>query len=223
MQEDRKPSPNRKAIEEMERLLNGTPESEEKEEELLPPHGVYTDDIGRVHNMDEIQARGSFYVKPSVVFLVALNVIIVPTSGAAFFRVITLLTLPLFVVPFAAFVITLTILELAATAVVMFIAFLYCVKKMRGTLHSYKADGRGFYVSVRGRGKDQILYKDVLRVDYTPTKFLWFDRGYKVDIHTVYGIVHYDYIFPFFDHIISPEDLPFEVIKRNIRERDDAN
>ena len=204
-----------RALAEVEKLLNGTPESEE-EEEVLPPHGIYTDDIGREHDMDEIQAQGTFYVKPSAAFLVGLNVIVVPISGAVTFRVLSLLTFPLWVIP--GLVIILTILTIAATAVAMFIAFIYCVKKTRGTLHSYKADGRAFYVTVRGKGKDQILYRDVLSVDYTPTKFLWFDRGYKVDILTTYGTVHYDYIFPYFDHRIIPKNLPFDVIKRNIRD-----
>ena len=208
-------SPAARALAEMDNLLNGTSGSEQ---ETLPPHGVYTDDMGREHNMDEIQAQGIFYVKPSTAFLVALNVIIVPVSGMVTFRLLSLLTFPLWVVP--GLVIILTVLTLAAAAAVMFYTFLYCVKKTRGTLHSYKADGRGFYVRVKGKGKDQILYRDVLSVDYTPTKFLWFDRGYKVDILTTYGIVHYDYIFPLFDHRISPENLPFDVIKRNIPERE---
>ena len=218
-------SPAQRAMAEMEKLMSEQSEDappKNKEAHLSDDVKLYTDNMGRNHIIDELQAQGTFYVKPSTALLVVINVIVVPISGAVFFRLITLFTLPLFVVPFAAFVITLTILEFAATAAVMFIAFLYCVKKTRGPLHGYKADGRGFYVTVNGKGKDQILYRDVLSVDYTPTKFLWFDRGYDVDILTTYGTVHYDCVFPRFNQCISLQDLPFDVIKRNIPNRDDT-
>ena len=226
MQNDQNPSPAERALAEFEKLMEEPPADtppQSKESHLSDDVKLYTDDTGRNHVIDDLQAQGIFYVKPPTALLVVLNVIFVPLSGAVFFRVITLLTLPLFVVPFAAFVITLTILEFAATAAVMFITFLYCVRKTRGTLHSYKADGRGFYVRAKGKGKDQILYRDVLSVNYTPTKFLWFDRGYKVDIIMTYGVVHYDYIFPYFGHKIFPVDLPFDVIARNIPKRDETD
>ena len=219
-------SPAQRAMAEMERLMSEEPsedtQPQSKEANLSNDVKLYTDNMGRNHVIDDLQAQGIFYVKPSTVFLVVLNVIIVPISGAATYRMLYYLTFPIKAVSSDVFEIILKILIFAATAAVMFIAFLYCVKKTRGPLHSYKADGRAFYVKVKGKGKDQILYRDVLSVEYTPTKFLWFDRGYKVDIVTTYGVVHYDYIFPLFGHRISLEDLPFDVLIRNIPNRDDT-
>lgn len=220
-------SPMEGAFDEPERSMSGysseKTQSQNKEAHLSNDVKLYTDNMGRNHIIDEPQAQGSFYVKPSTALLVVLNVITVSISGAAFFRILTLLTFPLFTVPLKGFVTVLTILELAATAAEMFITFLYCVSKAHGPLHSYKADGRAFFVTVKGKDKDLILYRDVLSVEYTPTKFLWFERGYKVDIITTYGTIHYDYIFPRFNHCISLQDLPFDVIKRNIPNRSYPN
>ena len=216
-------SPAERAIAEMEKLMEEPTEDTppaSKESHLTDDVKLYTDDMGRNHVIDEIQAQGIFYVKPRTALLAVINVILVPISGVAAFRIFYYLTFIFKFIISEAFWIVLKVLNFASAAAVMFLVFLYCVKKTRGTLHSYKADGRGFYVRVKGKGKDQILYRDVLGVDYTPTKFLWFDRGYKVDIVMTYGVVHYDYIFPYFGHRISPKDLPFDVIARNIPNRD---
>ena len=219
-------SPAQRAMAEMERLISGEPsedtQPQSKEAHLSNDVKLYADNTGRNHFIDDLQAQGIFYVKPSTAFLVVLNVIIVPISGAVTFRLVYYLTFIFKFIISEAFWIIIKVLNFAAAAAVMFLVLLYCVKKIRGPLHSYKSDGRAFYVKVKGKGKDQILYRDVLRVEYTPTKFLWFDRGYEVDIVTTYGAVHYDYIFPFFGHSISLEDLPFDVIVRNIPNRDDT-
>ena len=212
------------AFAELERLMSSSSERmqpKSKEAHLSNDVKLYTDDMGRNHIIDEVQAQGSFYVKPSTAFLVMVNAIIVPLSGAVFFRLVAILTFPLWAIP--GLVIILTVLTLAATAAVMFLTFLYCVSKIHGPLHKYRADGRAFFVTVKGKDKVPILYRDVLRVEYTPTKFLWFDRGYKVDIVTTYSTEHYDYIFPQFNQCISLQDLPFDVIKRNIPNKDDTD
>lgn len=218
-------SPAERAIAEAERLMSGYSSektlSQSKEAHLSDDVKLYTDNIGRNHAIDDLQAQGSFYVKPSTVFFVVINIIAVPISGAVFFRLVGLLTFPLWAVP--GLVTILTVLTLAATAGVMFFTLLYCVKMIHGPLHSYRADGRAFFVTVNGKGKDLILYRDVLSVEYIPTKFLWFDRGYKVNIVTTYGTVRYDYIFYGFKQRISLQDLPFDVIKRNIPNRDETN
>ena len=99
------------------------------------------------------------------------------------------------------------------------IIFRASVTGIHGTSYSYKADGRGFYTTSK-KGSDQILYKDVLSVDYTPTKLLGGARGYTVEILMTYGMVRIDYIFPRFNHSIPKQSLPFEVIRRNIPKRD---
>lgn len=219
-------SPAERVIAEMEKLIE-EPSADmppaSNESHLSDDVKLYTDNMGRNHVIDELQAQGIFYVTPPAALLVLLNIILVPISGAVTFRLVYYLTFIFKFVISEAFWIIIKVINYAAAAAVMFIVFLYCVKKTRGTLHNYKADGLGFYVTVNGKGKDQILYRDVLNVDYTPTKFLWFDRGYKVDILTTYGTVHYDYIFPIFNHRIFPGDLPFDVIARNIPNRDDTD
>lgn len=208
-------SPAEKAITEMERLLSDTSESEE-----TPPHGIYTDDMGRGHNMNEIQAQGTFYVRPDRRVAAAFTIGIMMLTAAVNLAMIwmtntNLLNAKAGVDSLRFFV----VIELIVLLVTECITLYLCVTRIRGTLHHYKADGRAFYVTVKGKGKEQILFKDVLDVSYIPTKLFRGERGYKVDIYTTYGAVHFDYIFPRFRHPIMPGDLPFDVIRRNIQKR----
>lgn len=221
-------SPMERALSEIEMLMNDTTESEE---ETQPPHGIYIDDMGREHSADEIQAQGSFYTKPEVKKVAEYCIRLSLPTIAASFIVIYIMTLfiqgdiqiPVFVI---------TAVQLGVLIVPELIVLYHCITSTPGILHRYKADGRAFYVTVMGKdkvigdekitGKEQILYKDVLGVSYTPTTLLLGDRGYNVDIITTYGVIHYDYIFPRFKHSIAAKDLPFEVIKRNIPNRDDV-
>lgn len=216
------PSATQRAVAEMEKMMSryksgGMPSIGEG----ARPSGsanYYIDDMGRQHSVNTTLSEGSFYVKPSLGFLVLLTAVITALAGAAAFIPINIFLLPLMALPSELF----TVIEIAAVAVVMFIAFYLSVTQIHGPLHRYKADGRGFYVTVKGKGQEQILYKDVLSVDYTRTKLLWGNRGYNVDILTTYGVVHFDYIFPRFNQSIALQNLPFDVIKRNIPNRDDT-
>ena len=224
-----KVSPMERAFAGMESLMNDTPECEE---ETLPAHGIYIDDMGREHSADEILAQGIFYTKPEIKKVtencIRFTLLIAAVSYVVLYLieifVIQYITAPRFLI---------VIFELSIFLVPETIALYWCITGTRGILHRYKADGRAFYVTVMGEskvtgidkitGKEQILYKDVVGVAYTPTTLLLGDRGYKVDIITTYGVIHYDYIFPRFKHRISLEDLPFDVIKRNIPNRDDTD
>ena len=223
MQEDHNTSPNKRALAEMEKLLSDTPKSEQ---ETLPPHGIYTDDMGREHNMDEIQAQGIFYVKPDRRFAAAFTFGVMLFIGAVNYAFIWMTNTNLINAKaevdsprFRFFL----VIELIVLLVTECITFYLCLTRIHGTLHNYKADGRAFYVTVRGKGREQILFKDVLGVAYTPTKLFWGKRGYKVDIITTYGTIHYDYIFPQFNQSVALQNLPFDVIKRNIPQRDNTD
>ena len=220
------PSATERAVAEVERLMNsyqsaGMPSIGEGARPASPNY--YIDDMGRQHSMDATQAEGSFYVKPDPLFLILLTAAITVISGVLAFVLINFLIVPLVGLRLKSLGTLLTVIELAVTAAAVLFAFYLSVTRIRGPLHRYKADGRGFFITVKGKGQDQILYKDVLSVDYKRTKLLWGNRGYKVDILTTYGVVHFDYIFPNFNQSIALKNLPFDVIKRNIPNRAEEN
>ena len=209
-------TPAARAVAEVEKMITGGASGA----------NYYTDNMGRQHSMDTVQSQGSFYVKPSAGVLAVFTVGITIVSGVAAFLLSSML-FGLFITPILDRMpikdqgTIITVAEIAITAVVMILAFLLTITRVHGPLHSYKADGRGFFVTIKGKGQEQILYKDVLSVDYKRTKLLWGKRGYNVDILTTYGVVHYDYVFPRFNQSIALQNLPFDVIKRNIPKRDD--
>lgn len=212
-------SPAERAVAEVEKMMGGyssagMPSIGESSHSRRSDY--YTDDMGRQRSVNAVQAEGSFYVKPSAALLVSVTAAVMLISGAAAFFLMSILIVPLLGLPVKELGIILTVAEIAVTVLVAFLAFYQCITKIHGPLHRYKADGRGFFVTVKGKGQDQILYKDVLSVDYKSTKLLWGYRGYKVDILTTYGVVHYDYVFPRFNQRIILKNLPFDVIKRNI-------
>ena len=216
------PSAAERAVAEVEKLVNSYPSAD------MPSIGegavasrsanFYTDTTGRQQPMDAVQEQGSFYVKPSTGFAAAFTIGLMVLIGGAVYGLLYV---------FQQYNILGNILGdqllwIAALAVQPFV-FYFSITRIHGPLHNYKADGRGFYVTAKGKGQDQILYKDVLSVDYKRTKLLWGKRGYDVDILTTYGVIHYDYIFPRFNQSIVLKNLPFDVIKRNIVGRDDTD
>lgn len=223
MEQNNIPTPAERAKAEMDRLLGITPEV--KEEKIIPPHGIYMDETGREHNMDDIQAQGSFYIKPEVRETVKLCIIFTIPALMITAAVITLVSLALIrgsPIPMYVFI----IFEVAVFIATELIALYLAITKARGPLYKYKADGRAFYVQEMGFSKvtgeekvltkQQIMFKDVLGVSYTPTTLFMGDRGYKVEILTTNGMIRFDYIFPRYKHVIAPEFLPFDVLKRNI-------
>lgn len=170
---------------------------------------------GREEITTAIRAQGTFYTKLNTTLTVVLAIII---AAAWYFIILFGWQLLWYLSAYLNTVqnyIVVTVLFLISIPFLLF----HSVTKFHGPLHSYKADARGFYLTIQGKGSDQILYKDVLSVDYTPTKFMWGDRGYKVEILTTYGVIKFDYIFPRFNHTIPIKDMPFDVIQRNIPER----
>lgn len=209
-------TPAQRAVAEMDKLLSSTadqmPAVGQKPAPAMPQS--YIGDDGRDHNIRDMQTQGSFYIKPKVGVAVLWLVL-----GLSLWTVFMMTVLGV-----VSFILTQGMLSefvcWIVTAASEPIAVYYVLTHIHGKLHSYRADGRGFFVSAKGQGDDIILYRDVLSVDYKPTKLLGRVNGYKVDILTKTGIIHYDYIFPKFTHRIPRQNLPFEVIRKNMPERD---
>ena len=172
---------------------------------------------GREHPNNEIHSQGVYYIKPTRRKLLLTAIISVVGDLAVIALIVYILGNSVLIGQTILMLIQPAIPAIAVlTAVLMAYHF---TTRARGPLFNYKADGRGFYITSKA-GNNQILYKDVLSVDYTATKFLWTAYGYKVDILTTYGLISYDYIFPHFGHKIYPQYLPFEAIRKNIPQKE---
>ena len=230
-------SPAQRAMAEMERLMREQSEDAPpkiKEDHLPPGTKLYTDELGRNHAIDDIQAQGTFFIKPTRRHVTRVTVGLTLPSVAITVLVIALLDLLLIGAPDRALsiIIFILIIEVLVILSVAWLVLYNCITKTRGKLYRYKADGRGFYVTIKEQDKitglsevvkniEQIFYKDVVSVAYTPTTLLRGNYGYEVDIILTYGTVHFDYIFPHFNRVIPLKELPFDIIKRNIPKRDD--
>lgn len=167
---------------------------------IVPQETYLSSADGREISVTDIQAQGTFYVEASVRRKVVMSIaaaasvvlaILLATSGYS--DMLLLGAVILFLVPG-------TILNFLR----------------RGTECRYKANGREFVVSAKNKPDEHIYYRDVAGVTYRPFKFLFKQNGYEVNIVTQFGIVKYRYVFPGFGRRIAENDLPFEIIRRNI-------
>lgn len=180
--------------------------------ESARPANTYVGDTGREFPIEQTQSQGSFYVKPT------FGKHLVFTLGAVLIVGGILVGLLLLLSKSAVSMILYPvwwIIPIGFVLAELFTAYT-AITNVHGDLYEYRADGRGFFITIKGKGGEQILYKDVLSVDYKHTKLLGHSYGYKVDILTSYGIVHYDYIYPRFGHKVPRQYLPFECIRKNI-------
>ena len=222
-----------RALAEYEKLINGDqPEDRPPPKKPQDPH-LYLDEMGRQHAMEDIQAQGGFYIKPTRRYLTKVCVGLTVPSFISVAFVMALLDLMLIKAPERAtsIIIFIFIIEGLVLLAVTWIVLYACLTRTRGKLYKYRADGAGFYVTTKEpnkvTGKEtiiqiaQIFYKDVRGVAYTHVTRLRGDYGYKVDIVMPYGTVHFDYMLPHFNHSIPTHDLPFDIIKRNIPKQDE--
>lgn len=207
-------TPAQRAVAEVTKVMNEYSSDEmpaigEKARPKNPDTYLGTD--GREYDIDTVQAQGIYYIKPDQKLVVILEIIVMLAWAGAMLLLANILV-SVALTPFA-------YLVLPAYVITAPLLFYHVLTKTHGTLYNYKADGRGFYITSK-KGNDQILYKDVLSIDYTPTKLMRGARGYTVEILMTYGMVRIDYIFPRFNHPIPKQYLPFEAIRRNIPKRD---
>lgn len=178
---------------------------------------VYLGEDGRERPVTETQSQGTFYVKASLGVMIVLTLIMMSLSALVAIFLLTVIfsfvqsgNIDLGNID--------TIITLVAAVLIQPFVIYKTVMQTHGKSYNYKADGRGFFVTSGRKDNDntQLLYKDVMSVDYTPLKVFGKMRGYKVDILMNYGIVHYDYIFPSYRHPVPRQYLPFEVIRSSI-------
>ena len=234
--ENRTVSPMERVLAEYENMMSDPTEDKPTAKKEAPDAHLYLDEMGLQHAIEDTQAQGGFYIKPTRRHLTKVCVGLTVPSVVLTALVLAFLDLMLIKAPERAqsIIIFILILEGLTVLAVACIILYHCITKTRGRLYKYRADGLGFYEETKAWDKvtgtkqlvvhqEQIFFKDVRGVAYTPTTRLNGDYGYSVDIIMTYGTVHFDYIFPHFKHSIPTKDLPFEVIKRNIPRQDDTD
>lgn len=213
-------TPAQRAVAEMDKLLSSTadqmPAVSQKPVPAMPQS--YIGEDGRDHDIRDVMTQGTFYIKASNGKMISSLVTITAVWALLCFGLVMLGN---YLISRGG-IYSLDILSglLSIFCPIEPFIILFSIFRIRGPMCNYKADGRGFFVTMKGKGDDIILYRDVLSVDYKPTKLLWKINGFKVDILTRSGLIHYDYIFPNISHRIPRQNLPFEVIRKNMPERD---
>ena len=88
-----------------------------------------------------------------------------------------------------------------------------------GREYHYRADGRVFVVTSKGKPDEYFFYKDVLRVTYEEMRFLVFVKGCKVEIITRGDVTEYKYVFPGLIRHQPVRNMPFEAIRERIERK----
>lgn len=189
-----------------------------KDGKVIRPNETYLGEDGREVAVDEIQSCGTFHApypkKVSVALLIVAALFLAWTLVVVFFVVISIPSLAAELFFNANFDIMLI------SGIISFAIGMVILKVVRaGDEYRYKANGREFTVSKKNRPDERIQYNDAKGISYKPAKFLWFDNGYEVEIVTVYGMVKFGYCYPRYNHPVKKEDLPFDIIRRNIERR----
>ena len=177
---------------------------------------TYIGEDGRLADRDAIISRGTFCVaydkKTTAVFLViaAVLALIALRFIIGYFIFTNKLQPGNFLGSFLfggyLFYIGAALFSAAAVVVMRYL--------MKGIECRYKADGREFAVYRKKRPDENILYTEVLSVDFKPRKFMWFDHGYDVEIATKSGFIRFRYVFPRLRHVEKIRETPFHVIRR---------
>lgn len=209
-------SPLEKAEAELSKMLNEYPSNEMPaigERARPKSDGYFIGLEGREHSLDTVQAQGVYNAKPKPAVLITICL-----AAAA------IVVFAMFMLPYDAFLPSglseyQLYISIGLSLIIALPLVFLLLTKARGTLYSYKADGRGFYITSK-KGNDQILYKDAISIDFTLTKLFGKAYGYKVDILMTYGPVRIDYMFPHFNHKIAKQFTPFEAIRRTIENRE---
>jgi len=196
-----------------------------KDGRVIQSADVYIGDDGREVSVDDIRSCGTFHApfpkKVTVILVVAAALFLAWVLFFIFITVVITVVSPLHLAQALFFNAEFDIM--LVSAIVAFAIGMVILKSARaGEEYRYKANGREFTVSKKNRPDERIFYKDAKGISYKPKKFLWFDNGYDVEIVTTLGVVKFGYCYPRFNHPIKKEDLPFDIIRKNIERRSNA-
>lgn len=173
---------------------------------------IYTELDGRERSLNDIVAQGTFRetIKPGKAFIIAVIAIVV-------YVCLSLLILNL--LSDFGLISPRDVGEVVMVIVAPFYGGTIINYLRNGDLYHYRANGREFVISCKGKADEHIYYNDVQDVTYTKSEFLWFINGYKVEILTRHGVLRYNYIFPGFGRKQPTSNLPFEVIRERIQKQ----
>ncbi len=184
-----------------------------KDGRVIQSDRTYVGNDGRELGLNDIIAQGSFrvIVKTRTAVLIGIAALVV---YAMLFIWVMGINNPLDMV-------TRTVFKLSISQLIMIILAPFYAGTIinflrNGRQYNYKANGREFVITSKGIPDEHFFYKDVQSVTYKKMEFLWFIKGYKVEILTRFGITKYNFVFPGFGKLQPTRNLPFEVIRERI-------
>lgn len=164
---------------------------------------------GRELNVNDIVAQGSFRVIVKTSTAVIMWIAAVAVYALAYY----------FLVIRNFNIVGINVARIALIIIAPFYAGTIINFMRNGREYHYRANGREFIVTSKGIPEERFLYSDVQSVTYKKMEFLWFVKGYKVEILTRFGITKYNYVFPGFGKLQPTKNLPFEVIRERIEQK----
>ncbi len=169
---------------------------------------IYIGIDGREHDVNDVVAQGTFRVIVKTGTAVIMGVIAVMIWVGLYMLLKDIYSWYVFPV--------------GKIVAILFAPFLFgtVVNYMgNGRVYNYRANGREFVITSKGKPDERFLYTDVQSVTYKKMEFLWFVKGYKVEILTRFGITKYNFVFPGFGKLQPTKNLPFEVIRERIEQK----
>lgn len=176
-------------------------------------HEIVLND-GRERDLYAITKTGSFYVTPTVQGRVISQILwLILGLAAGFFPAYIVLYYVGNYVPTAGM-----ILFCSIDIGVGIWFFIHGLKHQRGQQYHYRADGRSMKITSNRNPEENIIFDNVKSVNYIQKKL--FGRPYSIQtsIVTRYGTLEYRYMYPRYGRELKESELPFEIIKDNIRE-----
>lgn len=169
---------------------------------------TYFDSDGREHDVNDVVAQGTFRVVVKTQTAVIMGVIAIAVWIGLYMLLEGIYTF--FAIPLG---------KIIAVLLAPFIFGIFVNYLRNGRVYNYRANGREFVITSKGIPDERFLYTDVQSVTYKKMEFLWFVKGYKVEILTRFGITKYNYVFPGFGKLQPTRNLPFEVIRERIEQK----
>lgn len=180
---------------------------------VIQPAETYIGDNGREMDINDIVAQGTFRVVIQTRTAVIIGIIAAAVYALLFYWA-SMLHTPLDMV--TGVVLGVSISQLVMIILAPFYAGTIINFFRNGREYNYRANGREFVITSKGIPDERFLYTDVQSVTYKKMEFLWFIKGYRVEILTRFGITKYNFVFPGFGKLQPTSNLPFEVIRERI-------